>query len=351
MLKMFKYAALATSLVAGAFVAGCSDDGTVADGGVTADTGIHPDGSVRMDATTTVDSGTSDAGGTPDAGQEGCAPWAGTQPANTVALNFVADDTANHTYTSTDGLAWKGSMKFDSATRCITRDTSWSGPFALLWDDGPWNAGGHEPAGATAADHKFGVTVFFPSPVATSTIDYGLVSDWAPGGQGNWLWQGPNGAVHIPANSTAPIDAVGFTFPAFGTVDLKLVIDTATRAAGFETWTPALGATVKSSGWGWVESAVTDDGAAGDDAAGDAKYTFVIGERAGRGNLRHVGKFASGQEVQFVFVLGGVEYKVAGAPSRAGVKAYTKAAGAAVWTEVTVANKPDGDKNTFVVIP
>lgn len=349
MLKMFKYAALATSLVAGAFVAGCSDDGTVADGGV-ADTGIHPDGSVRMDATTAADSG-SDAGVTPDAGQEGCPAWAGTQPANTVALNFVADDSANRTYTSTDGLAWKGSMKFDSATRCITRDTSWSGPFALLYDDGPWNTGGHEPAGATAADHKFGVTVFFPSPVATSTIDYGLVSDWAPGGQGNWLWQGPNGAVHIPANSTAPIDATGFTFPAFGTVDLKLVIDTATRAAGFETWMPALGVTVKSSGWGWVESPATDDGMAGDDAATDAKYTFVIGERAGRGNLRHVGKYTSGQEIQFVFVLGGVEYKVAQVPSTAGVHAYTKAMGAATWTEVPVMNKPDGDKNTFIVIP
>ena len=48
------------------------------------------------------------------------------------------------------GLAWKGSMVYDATTRVATIDGSWTGPFPMLYDDGPWNQGGHEPAGATA---------------------------------------------------------------------------------------------------------------------------------------------------------------------------------------------------------
>ncbi len=74
-----------------------------------------------------------------------------TQPAGTVAVNFTVDDTANKVWKSGE-LEWKGSMKYDSTTRVVTSLPSWlPGPWAKLYDDGPWSTGGHEPEGRSQA--------------------------------------------------------------------------------------------------------------------------------------------------------------------------------------------------------
>ena len=71
------------------------------------------------------------------------------QPAGTVVVGFSVDDTANKVFKDKD-MQWKGAMIYDAATNKITADATWGGPWASLYDDGPWTAGGHEPAGATA---------------------------------------------------------------------------------------------------------------------------------------------------------------------------------------------------------
>jgi hypothetical protein len=328
---------LGSALTAGLW--GCSDDD-----------GTNPDASVA-------DSGVRDTG--VDAGVAfTCPTWAGTQPEGTVALNFTIDDSANQTYTSTDGLAWKGSMNYDSATRCITRDPSWgggTGPYALLYDDGPWSAGGHEPAGATAGDNIFGVTVFFPIPADDAAFEYGAVRNWTTGQQGEWIWNRPmNGTFTVPAGAATPVTATGLVIEPFGTIDVRFVIDTSTLAPEFSAVDPAQGINIKSAAWGWVELEMRDDGMAGDDTAGDDIFTLRMSDVVGRDPIRNAGLVKTGDEPEFVFTFGpipGLEYKVAGAAARAGVTVLVRAQGANDWTTVAVANRPMGDQNTFVVIP
>jgi hypothetical protein len=96
------------------------------------------------------------------------------QPASTVPVNFTVDDSVNKNWKSQE-LEWKGAMLFDSTTRIITADSTWAGPWAKLYDDGPWNTGGHEPIGSVANDHKLGVTVFVHPPASgTDAYAYGL---------------------------------------------------------------------------------------------------------------------------------------------------------------------------------
>jgi hypothetical protein len=173
------------------------------------------------------------------------------QPAGSIAVNFTADDTANKVYTA-DNLQWKGSMLYDPTTRKITKDTTWSGPWAPLYDDGPWTSGGHEPIGSVAGDNKWGVTVFATPPATGSDIyEYGLV-DSSPPYNGGWLWVGPNGQAPVaagataPINATAPSTATGITLPKFGTIDLQLTIDTSKLIAGI--WDQSK-ITVTSSVW------------------------------------------------------------------------------------------------------
>src|SRR5205807_5054183 len=105
-------------------------------------------------------------------------------------------------------MEWKGSMLYDAATNKVTMDSTWGGPWAPLYDDGPWTSGGHEPAGANAGDHIFGTVVFVTPPATGSdTYAYGLVDHSAPYNDG-WIWQGPpgvNGSFTVPAGATADI--------------------------------------------------------------------------------------------------------------------------------------------------
>lgn len=271
------------------------------------------------------------------------------RPAGTVAVNFTVDDSANQVYQAGE-LLWKGSMVYDSTTRKIGDvDASWGGPWAPLYDDGPWTAGGHEPVGATAGDHKWGVSVFATPPATGSaTYSYGLV-DHAFGD--GWIWVGANGNFVINAGATSDLTANGLTLPPFGTIDLELVIDTNNLDAG-GTWDTSKVA-VKGSAFAWSLTPLLDNGALGDATSGDGKYTFVLSNYVGAGHtLYHTGMCHSGDQPEFVFTFGPTdkEYKVGGSASAVGVTARYKPAGGA-WTSVAVQTQTSGFFNTYVTIP
>jgi hypothetical protein len=284
------------------------------------------------------------------------------QPACTIPVNFTVDDSVNQVFANAE-MQWKGSFQYDAATRVAYYDGTWNGgngPFAPLYDDGPWTAGGHEPIGSTAGDHKLGATIFVHPHAAVEHWEYGLV-DHAFGD--GWIWIGANGKFDVNPGATQPIPATGQTMPAFGTVDLKLTIDTNNLAAGTWTGRPVQ---VKGSAWGWVDIPIVDDGTLGDDVAGDGIYTFVLSQYAGAGKqLYHTGLTKTGDVAQFVFAFGAghlgsatyKEYKVvacgtppANCASSTGVLAFTGPAGGP-WTATTVSNQTTGDLNTIVTIP
>lgn len=283
------------------------------------------------------------------------APPAGTpfaKPAGTVAVNFKVDDSINKVYRAGE-LIWKGSMVYDTTTRKIGGvDSSWGGPWATLYDDGAWDTvGGHEPSGSTAGDNKWGVTVFVTPPVTgTLTYEYGLI-DHAFGD--GWIWPGANGQFVIATGATAAVDALGVTLPAFGTIDLKLVIDTNALDAG-GTWDTAKVA-VKGSAFAWSLTTLLDNGALGDDTAADHKYTFVLSNYVGAGKpLYHTGLLHSADKPEFVFTFGATdkEYKVGGAASATGVTAfYRQTSPLGAWTSVPVQVQTSGFFNTYVTIP
>jgi hypothetical protein len=107
-------------------------------------------------------------------------------------------------------LLWKGAMRYTAATRVIVPDSTWSGPWAPLYDDGPWTSGGHEPAFAVAGDHRWGITVFVtPDANVAQVFEYGLHN----AATNTWAWVGPNGRFTVPARAAAPVIAIGRSFP------------------------------------------------------------------------------------------------------------------------------------------
>jgi hypothetical protein len=302
--------------VAGALVVACGDD----DGGST------PDARPAADA----------------AGGADAAP-AFPQPAGTVPVNFTVDDTVNRVYEAGD-LQWKGSMIYDTATRKVTMDSTWGGPWAPLYDDGPWTAGGHEPMGNVAGDHKWGVTVFATPPATgMQTYEYGLNdADYQTTFGDGWSWVGTNGMFNVMAGATSAITAQGRSFPAFGTTDLQFTIMTGALAAG--TWDTSM-VRIKSSAWSWGLLPVT---------CTSGTCTFTLSTQVGAGKpLAHSGLTKSGDMPEFIVVFGtggGVEYKDgSGNALSTGVTAGTKAMGAAAFTPVTITLADN--KNTKIVVP
>lgn len=287
-----------------------------------------------------------------------CQPriWDGTQPPCTVAVNFTVDDHVNQVYSiSTSGvpdLQWKGSFVYDPVTREAFYDSNWGygRPSALapLYDDGPWDEGGHEPllvtSGAAqvrsvAGDHRWGTTIFVPLPAASQTWNYGLVD--APFNYG-WIWAGSGpGSFTVTPSSSAPITASGQSFAPFGTTDLRLTLDVATMDAGFLASTADLSQPkVKGSKWGWNLVTMYDDGTHGDATASDGIWTFVLSDWMGPGKTYyHSGLASSGEEIQFVFTVGATdkEYKQNGVPPTAGVSGAVRPSGG-VWTNAPPAN-------------
>ncbi|MCB9648711.1 MAG: hypothetical protein H6730_19220 [Deltaproteobacteria bacterium] len=269
------------------------------------------------------------------------------QPEGTTPLSFCIDDSANGTYEAGDGLKWKGTLLYDETTRIVENPGNWDGPYPPVYDDGPWNAGGHEPIGQTAGDHVWCVTAFFATPTEDTPFEYG--AEDAAG----WIWVGGNGTFTVPANSTAEIIADPLVIEAHGTIDMRLTIDTSTLAAGYQIDPATDTVKVKGSYASWVEIPCVDDGTKGDATAGDGIFTFVLSENVGVGtNLKHAGLLRTGQQAEFVFVFNeGLEYKgeVAGqgvAPLTQGVKAEISTDGT-TWTDTPI-NYLDSNHNTYI---
>lgn len=238
----------------------------------------------------------------------------------TVPVTFTIDDSANQVYVDSDGLAWKGSFSYDSATRLLSHDPAWGGPYPMLNDDGT-------NGDATAGDHIWSVTVHADLPDnGDLTYGYGAIRNSVNGGDGDWIWTGANGAFTVAAGDTTPIEAAGLTLPPFGTVDLRITLDVTSLPSPFDG-SPPNTVEVKSSAWGWYLKPLHDDGTLGDDVANDDTYTMQFSlDRA-----RLEGLVELDEDVQFMLVLDGVEYRD-GAPLSAGVDALTDWAGAGTFT-------------------
>jgi len=276
------------------------------------------------------------------------APVSFPRPAGYIAVGFSVDDTANKVFANNE-LGWKGAMAFTETNRIVAKDDTWSGPFANLYDDGPWTAGGHEPATGVAGDHKFGAVVFVKPPTAAGTnitIGYGLQDNVYQTKYGNgWNWPySSNGAFVVTAGQTADITATGGVLPAFGTVHFQLKLNTAalTPPDGGGTWTTTT-VKVKGTATTWAEVDVTASAAAG-------VYTLDLANVVGAGKtFYHSGLLKSGDKPEWVWVLNGVEYKAGGHAATGGVTASTRATTTAAWAPQTVAIA--GNNNTYITVP
>jgi len=269
----------------------------------------------------------------------------------TLVINFSIDDSANQTYTAGE-LQWKGSFIYDQATGIITYDSYWGGANATypdLYDDGPAASGGHEPDGAMAGDHIWGLAVFFPVPTENVDFEYGAQTS-----DGGWIWPNDGGTFTVQAGRTDPITVPGLTIPAFGQIDMLLTLDV-TALGGAFVYTAGDTVTVKGSYAAWSEMACGDDGQNGDETAGDSVFSFALSENVGAGTgFPHSGLLNSGDQPQFVFVIAGVEYKgdIGGGDTGAltdGVSAYTKSPGGA-WEQRTIEHV-GADNNTAIDVP
>jgi hypothetical protein len=272
--------------------------------------------------------------------------------AGTVTVNFVVDDHINRVYQQGD-LQWKGSFKTaaDYATsHKILFDGNWAGPWPLLYDDGPWTQGGHEPIGATAGDHIWGVAVAVTPPATgIDTYQYGLIIASAPY-SGAWIWpSGTTGSFTIASTQdiAVPVTAAGTAFAAFETTDVQLSLDTNNLAAAdwlqagvFDTSTVQ----VKTAHTAWVPQSLTNDGA--------GHYTFTLSSIAGAG--KPFGLAFSGEQFEFLFVLGGMEYKnnfgYLGVGFSQGVSAGTATMGTASFVPANVI-RDFGTGNTYIMVP
>ncbi|HUJ27346.1 MAG TPA: hypothetical protein VLW85_15080 [Myxococcales bacterium] len=298
-----------------------------------------------------------------------------TQPSGTTEVDFSVDDTANKVFTDStlsDGgvgpsdLQWKGAMLYDPATNSVTADATWGGPWAPLYDDGPWDQGGHEPKGATAGDHVFGVAIFAPNSTVSGgdVYSYGLNDNLYQTNFGNgWIWPaGPNGSFTVPLGGSATaVKADGLALKKFGTTDLQLTIDTSNLIAG--TWDTSV-VQVKGAAWAWGLTATSQSG---------TKYTFTLSGVVGSGKpFPHTGLVNSGDKPEFIFTFGPgtnpKEYKTTGTNAAIqGVTAAVKASGASSFTPVTTigvhcnsgsdadTNCTDsatgGNGNSFITVP
>lgn len=278
------------------------------------------------------------------------------QPDGSVAINFTVDATGRADYYEDESFEWKGAFTYDGTTRIMTYASDWAGgegPYAPLYDDGPWTMGGHEPIGAVAGDDKFGITVFLMKPAEELTIEYGAQT--CCGSSGGWIWPGStNGSVTVGPTTTGPVTADGMTLPAEGTTDLKLMLDTSALSGGH---TIASGRAVKVKGTfsDWAVDQAYDDGTHGDPTASDGIYTYTLSENEARRLYP-----ASGAEVEFIWIFcvagtdcaegdNGAPYKGSSEAETGGVMAATKGASESTYTTRTVTLADNG--NTQVAIP
>ncbi len=281
----------------------------------------------------------------------------GTPTANT--LNFLIDDSVNMTHDASDNLAWKGDFSIDE-NGFLDLTKTWDDPNPRLFDDGPWNEGGHEPAGSTAGDSIWGVALFYADGTE-DTRGYGAIRNGADigneiaTGDGEWIWIGGNGEFTITAGETS-VDAAPLTIPPHGNTDLRLTVDLAAAQQTFDRFNGCTGVEVKGGAWSWSNPA--DMSATGDD------WVFVLSEIAGTPEYKHIGLLVSGSEPEFIFNMldcptagGGVatlEYKDdSGAAVLDGVTAEISTDGGTTWTvqNIQLKDPTEFGQNSFVLIP
>lgn len=230
----------------------------------------------------------------------------------TVPINFAVDDSANRSYSSNDFLALRGSFSWEVASRTLTPADP-GGPFPLLFDDGPWTEGGHEPVGALAGDNIWGITAFINIPGQPLELEYGLIRG-AVGGLDNpngRIWP-PSGLARfvVPVVPRAPIDLETVVIPPWDNIDLRLTLDMLSVdpafGAGFD---PARdNVTVRLSRLSELVP-LRDDGEGGDQTAEDRVYTFVLLEAVGPGTpFPHDRGLRPGETVRFTFQIADQDY-------------------------------------------
>lgn len=278
---------------------------------------------IAPDATTQADAG-GDTIGRPDLTDDsapdivqGEPRW--TRPDGYASIVFQVDDSANQTYEAAQ-MEWTGTFVYDDTTNLIEFASSWlpdQGPYPPLYDDGPYTTGGHEAEGQVADDHIFSAEIFFFA-AETTVFDYGLLNELD-----HWIWTGPNGQVTVNANETGTVVAQGYAFEAFGDIDMRVQIDSASLHSEFATFDPVNDALfIKGSMVSWKPVQLLDDGNRGDAIAGDGVFTFTLSEYLGA----HDGLLSMGQEAQFVFVFFdalGTEYKLTGIALMNGITAFS----------------------------
>lgn len=274
------------------------------------------------------------------------------QPANTVALSFTIDASDRKGFYVDEGLEWKGAFTYDKATRILTYAADWAGgkgPYAPLYDDGPYDQGGHEPKGAVKGDSKFGITAFLPIPAEALKIEYGAQVPSGPNcsnADGCWIWKGANGSIQVAAGASTALTAEGLKLDPEGTVDLRLTLDTNNLGSG-HVLDAGETITVKGTFADWSNEQAFDDGTHGDATAGDKVFTYTLSANA----IRRL-KLAPGTVAEFVWNIGSAEYKTSGNKCETtGVKAYTKGASDASFVDRTSTITIAGNGNTSLPIP
>jgi hypothetical protein len=95
-----------------------------------------------------------------------------------------------------------------------------------------------------------------------------------------------------------------------------------------------------------------DDGLAGDDVAGDGRYTFQLSEHVGAGKeFRHAGLLYPGAALWWHVEFDGSAYAdPSGAAYAAGLAAYAMAPGATAWTALPLTTT-GGSREVRLVVP
>jgi hypothetical protein len=132
-------------------------------------------------------------------------------------------------------------------------------------------------------------------------------------------------------------------FAPFGTTDVRITLDTNALLPG--AWDTSR-VSFNGSPIGWSSTELRDDGAHGDQLAGDGVYTFQLSSAVGPGSpFPHRGLLSPGEYVDFRYFLGlanPVQYTVTGTAAQAGIAAFARPAGAPAFTPVTVSVFDEG---------
>ena len=237
-------------------------------------------------------------------------------PAGAVILRVSVDDSTDKTYAGQE-LLLKGSFKYNTKTNVISPDSSWTGPFVPLYDDGP---SGREGPGTVAGDYKFSATIYAQPPGST-TYQYGLLS---PAG---WMWPTSGNATVTIKPGDKNVTMLGYKLPPRAGVDLLWTVDNkylsgAKVDPGFQA------VVIRSTATHWAPLLCNDDGVKGDTKKGDAIYSCKLSAQVGKGRLfPHLGLARPGQTVRFYVDIGGSSYKsVKGITCHAGTTQLTVAA-------------------------